>query len=1501
MKTKGYLATILLLLLSVALLASPAMAQSIEELQPGVQAQGMSIAVPTTELSVLHTTQYRVVVPEGITEMSIGLSYQQVPQKTGGAGAATLDLDLLVRKTSQVTLVDYDYISDEVTTPETLVINQQSTPPLSPGAYFIGIESYASEPLSYTLLVTLAGVQITPTGTVEATPTPTVEITPTPTATYTPTPTPTDEREKLTILFPPAVQDGVPLQPVRSVQSLAMGNIGQMIPLAFAMQTPPTRRSLESGHDVYVPGTDYHFFSLTWQGSDLVPGIPAGLILGDPEIGMPPPVNTPLPTPTAQPTVIETGQGESEAVFGTYPDSRGIPAEPINPATGVFGALIFPDRYGTNYDSAVGNVVDRWLIPPRIELLPGLVGDEYDRLSTGAYTFGAFSAPFSVADITFNGTRDFVVDNTMPSVVNAYLDGIPVLPDGSADFFFVRGSDAGAASVVIRWDGAPGHTMRVGHRDDIDVDRQDTIAQSTIPSVNRPVTFPPRNTALDQEIVLSYNSPSVIPTGRYFHDFVPVDVAVSGSVTSGGTLVVDDLGNIGKDVAINLDVDNLPPVFPSVDLFNVTIGTDRAISSGQTVRLTAVIREDDISEGVPGAGIDVDTITGNFTEFGKGGALTPTSVTVNSTNRYGQPSQVTAVWTVPEVAVADSYNVSATATACDLVGNCASAGDSIIGDNTRPAVENVVILNFDATPLDLDDVVTTATGHYLLKDLLDYKWRSDCVRAGNAVAVIASVSDALAGVVMDGITADLTEITGNAGDTDVPPNVFVDGVAVWLTTCGNTTGKGTEVLGVVPPPIIINVDIKAYDIIDNQAGFVNTDADQGLAFYDNGQFPPGGVGIELDNTAPTVSNVILLADNDPMQFIANGQPFSVTATFTDRCMVDTGRTWLDLSELNDPSVDATRVPPTFIIQSATNPRPNTQVTMVWVMDATRFMNVTNNADVTMDVFIDVIPTDTLGNTKVYENVASIRLDNQPPVVTNAMIINQTDGNRTDCISDGKTARIEVDITDGALGSGVTLDLITANLSRLRAPVGNQQWLAVPPDTFAGGKAVWTFPLATNVLVPTYRNFDVTVYDRVDNRRDVINADPDGILVDNQAPAITNVVITNETLGTESWIRLMQTAVVTANVTDASGCGIESISADLSQISGNAGDTAVAPEGFTAGVARWTVIVGNTAAAPTNVNVAVTAVDEMGNTSAAIGDPNGILLDNEKPTIGNVLVKNLTRDREDWATEGDSVRVTATIGDGDGSGIAPATVHADVTELGGSADMAPTSFIGGVATWNLTVQSAASGLITVTVSASDKVGNSNAATDTIALDSDGPAITNAVITNQTRGITTEIRRTELARITATIADAGIGLDVSSIRANLFELTGLPQDATRAPTSFDAGTGIATWDVTVLNAQPGPMTVNVDIWAEDVLDNVTLVVDADPDGISLNNQKTGLDLNGDGVSDYLDMLILAENWGLATGAGSSDPDAAVLAPGNPVADMNMDGVVNDTDLMIFMNGI
>ena len=141
--------------------------------------------------------------------------------------------------------------------------------------------------------------------------------------------------------------------------------------------------------------------------------------------------------------------------------------------------------------------------------------------------------------------------------------------------------------------------------------------------------------------------------------------------------------------------------------------------------------------------------------------------------------------------------------------------------------------------------------------------------------------------------------------------------------------------------------------------------------------------------------------------------------------------------------------------------------------------------------------------------------------------------------------------------------------------------------------------------------DITV-DRVrdkDNNTLTGFAADDGLLiVDVSNPTVTDVLITNDTLGhTNAYIKDTDQATVTANVSDDDPAfGLANIVADLTGLGGGA---AVNPTSYSLGVATWTLPSVTCLPQDGTVTVTVTATDPIGNTAS---DSDDITSDNTAP-------------------------------------------------------------------------------------------------------------------------------------------------------------------------------------------------------------------------------------------------------------------------------------------------
>jgi Cohesin domain/CARDB len=128
------------------LLATGASAQTFVDISSGVSIGGSAIAGSGTG-GMLHTTQYRIVVPAGATQLSISLSFD------GGS-----DLDLYVNRDAAVAAPEtFLWSSDSLLQPEELVIDLSSSPPLSAGTCYIAIANWKTFVVPFTLTATVTG------------------------------------------------------------------------------------------------------------------------------------------------------------------------------------------------------------------------------------------------------------------------------------------------------------------------------------------------------------------------------------------------------------------------------------------------------------------------------------------------------------------------------------------------------------------------------------------------------------------------------------------------------------------------------------------------------------------------------------------------------------------------------------------------------------------------------------------------------------------------------------------------------------------------------------------------------------------------------------------------------------------------------------------------------------------------------------------------------------------------------------------------------------------------------------------------------------------------------------------------------------------------------------------------------------------------------------------------------------------------------------------------
>ncbi len=121
------------------------------------------------------------------------------------------------------------------------------------------------------------------------------------------------------------------------------------------------------------------------------------------------------------------------------------------------------------------------------------------------------------------------------------------------------------------------------------------------------------------------------------------------------------------------------------------------------------------------------------------------------------------------------------------------------------------------------------------------------------------------------------------------------------------------------------------------------------------------------------------------------------------------------------------------------------------------------------------------------------------------------------------------------------------------------------------------------------------------------------------------------------------------------------------------------------------------------------------------DDGELVVDVSNPTLSNVQISNSTlAHTNDYVKDTDVTQVTANVTDDDPA-FSGSNITADLTGLGGGASVNPDTYAAPLATWNLAGASCtpADGTVTVTVTATDAIGNSVNDNDTITADNTAP--------------------------------------------------------------------------------------------------------------------------------------------------------------------------------------
>ena len=260
--------------------------------------------------------------------------------------------------------------------------------------------------------------------------------------------------------------------------------------------------------------------------------------------------------------------------------------------------------------------------------------------------------------------------------------------------------------------------------------------------------------------------------------------------------------------------------------------------------------------------------------------------------------------------------------------------------------------------------------------------------------------------------------------------------------------------------------------------------------------------------------------------------------------------------------------------------------------------------------------------------------------------------------------------------------------------------------------------------------------------------------DAEAPTVDSVMISNDSAATDDYVKNGDNVTVTASGTDAVGIDISGVTANLSGFYGGSGHTADTPGIFSydeverTWQATWVVNSVTYNPADGTIDVLVSVTDRVGN-----GPSTGsveITSDNTSPVIQNIAgiktqdANGIALDKLDttYAKNGDTVKITVTVEDSTAnhnviSGI-PAEnpsnhIEADLSSLNDEVRSAPADYSNPPTTeWIVVLTNSKDKHPSISVTASDLVGNQSSFNDDMPINVDNKAPKNVTEFSATPG-------------------------------------------------------------------------------------------------------------------------------------------------------------------------
>ncbi len=339
--------------------------------------------------------------------------------------------------------------------------------------------------------------------------------------------------------------------------------------------------------------------------------------------------------------------------------------------------------------------------------------------------------------------------------------------------------------------------------------------------------------------------------------------------------------------------------------------------------------------------------------------------------------------------------------------------------------------------------------------------------------------------------------------------------------------------------------------------------------------------------------------------------------------------------------------------------------------------------------VSVTATDNAGNSTTTADTTNAAVDSVAPTVTDGNISISGASGTGGAYKIGDTVTATWNNTAGGDNNSDTISVVTVDFSAFGGG-------AAVAATNSAGTWTATYTIVAGAIDGTNKNVSATAKDNADNS--TTRADTTNATVDNVAPTVTDARISiSGASGTGGAYKIGDTVTATWNNTaggDNNADTISGVNVDFSAFGGGAAVAATNSGGTW--TATYTITAGTVDA--TNINVAVTARDNAGNTRTA-ADTTNATVDNINPTLTIITTGNQT-------INADNIIINGT-----------ADVGATITITGGNVTATGTATGG---SYSISVNLNQNALNTLVVIASDAVGNDSApASVTITQDSTDP--------------------------------------------------------------------------------------------------------------------------------------------------------------------------------------